>query len=77
MITADNYKDHVGEKVEVQITGYSAGFVYPEENTLINYVNGTWVLRSEDIDTEDHLWSFKSDGDFSIELEAIEKGGSK
>lgn len=48
----------IGKKVNVDIACYSYGFIYPDENILVDVTETEYVFKSDDIDSEDHLWRF-------------------
>lgn len=51
----------IGKKVNVDISCYSYGFIYPYENILIDVTEAEYVFKSDDIDSKDHLWRFPVD----------------
>ena len=48
----------IGKKVNVDIACYEYGFIYPNENILIDVTDTEYVFKSYEIDSEDHLWRF-------------------
>lgn len=65
----DNYRDFIGQKVNVEIACYSAGLMYPDENILVDITETHYVFKSDEIDTPDGLWKFNhTDKDCSCEL---------
>jgi len=48
----------IGKKVNVDISCRSYGFVYPDDNILVDVTEAEYVFKSSDIDTEDNLWRF-------------------
>ena len=80
IVTENNFKDFIGINVEVEICGYSGGFMTPEDNQLIGFFNGEWVFSSPDISNPalssviSNMWSFKESEGWSIEIES-KKGG--
>lgn len=68
-ITIENFQEHLGKKVEVEISCYSAGMCHPVENTLIGMNPGTYYFRSdEDDETIYWHWVFSEDKDCSISV---------
>jgi len=53
----------IGKKVNVDIACYSYGFCYPDENILVDVTDTEYVFKSDDIDSEDHLWRFPIEDD--------------
>ena len=65
-VTRDNHKDYIGKVVEVEICGYQAGMIYPEENTLIDVNGNMWTFKSDEVEG-DGIWTFEDDAeDFSL-----------
>lgn len=48
----------IGKKVNVEICCYAYGFIYPDENILVDVNETEYVFKSDEIDSEDHLWRF-------------------
>lgn len=48
----------IGKKVNVDIGCYSFGFIYPDENILVDVTETEYVFKSDEIDSEDQLWRF-------------------
>ena len=48
----------IGKKVNVDISCYSFGFCYPDENILVDVTETEYVFKSDEIDSEDQLWRF-------------------
>lgn len=48
----------IGKKVNVDIACYSYGFIYPDENILVDVTENEYVFKSDAIDSDDHLWRF-------------------
>lgn len=48
----------IGQKVNVEISCYAYGFMYPDENILVDVTETEYVFKSDEIDSEDHLWRF-------------------
>ena len=48
----------IGKKVNVDISCYSFGFCYPDENILVDVTDAEYIFKSDEIDSEDHLWRF-------------------
>jgi len=59
----------IGKKVNVGICCSAYGFIYPDENILVDVTETEYVFKSDEIDSEDHLWRFPiSDKDCSCEV---------
>lgn len=54
-ITYENFKSYTGKKVEVEITCYAGGIMYPDDNILIGMNEGNYYFVSEQ-GTEDELF---------------------
>jgi hypothetical protein len=48
----------IGNKVNVEICCYAFGFMYPDENFLVDVTETEYVFKSDEIDSEDQLWRF-------------------
>lgn len=55
LITFENFKSHIGKKVEVEICCYEGGMMYPDNNILLGMNEGNFYFLSEK-DTEDEQW---------------------
>lgn len=53
----------IGKKVTVDIACYSYGFCYPEENILVDVTDTEYVFKSDEIESDDHLWKFPINDD--------------
>ena len=53
----------IGKKVTVDIACYSYGFCYPEENILVDVTDTEYVFKSDEIESDDHLWRFPINDD--------------
>lgn len=54
-ITFENYKQFIGKRIEVEITCYAYGMVYPDNNVLIGMNDGNYYFVS-DKDTADECY---------------------
>lgn len=52
------YRTFIGKRVNVDIACYSFGFMYPEENILVDITETHYVFKSDEIESEDNLWRF-------------------
>lgn len=64
-IAFDNFKNYIGKKVEVEITCYAGGIMYPDDNTLVGMNEGTYYFVSEIGTDDEHFWhhTIEKDGD--------------
>lgn len=69
VINGSNFKDYIGEKVEVEITSKHGGFLTPNVNILLSFIDNTWYFKSPDeINTTEEVWMHKLEKDWSIEI---------
>ena len=64
-ITFENFLEHMGKDVEVEITGYQGGMSYPDNNILVGMNENTYYFVS-DIGTPDQVywhWTIEKDAD--------------
>lgn len=72
MIDFHNFKEFLNKPVEIEITCYEAGFIYPDNNILIGMNPDCYYFVSEK-DTEDELyWHIKKSKDLDITVYLIE-----
>lgn len=68
-INKNNFKDFIGKKVLVEISSKFAGFLTPETNILLSFVDEVWYFKSPDeINTTEEVWMHKLEKDWSIEI---------
>ena len=69
-ITFENYKSHIGKRVEVEICCYSGGMMYPDNNILLGMNEGNFYFKSEDEDGDNQYWHWTAidDKECSIQV---------
>lgn len=60
-ITFDNFKDFIGKKVEVIITSYWGGLMYPDNNVLIGMNSGNYYFVSDQGSPDEEWWHWTID----------------
>ena len=69
LLTKDNFKDFIGQKVEPECIGRFASFLTPDVNILLSYLDNCWYFKSPDeINTTEEVWTYKEDDDWSISV---------
>lgn len=76
-VTYDNYKSFIGKRVEVSITCYEVGMMYPDNNILIG-MNENYYYFVSDKDTDNECywhWEVESEkgfGKLTMSIEVFE-----
>lgn len=69
-ITFENFKGFLCKKVEVEISCYSGGMMYPENNILVGMNEDNFYFLSEQGTDDEQYWHWtaKDDKDCSIRV---------
>jgi hypothetical protein len=59
-VTYENYKQHIGKKIEVEICCYEGGMMYPDDNILVGMNPDNFYFYSNE---DDVYWHWKSTDD--------------
>lgn len=60
LITFENYKQFVGKKVEVEISCYEAGMIYPDNNILVGMNESYFYFLSDKGTENEQMWHWEA-----------------
>lgn len=59
-VTYENYKQHIGKKIEVEICCYESGMMYPNNNILVGMNERYFYFLSEQGTEEEQMWHWET-----------------
>lgn len=66
-----NFKEYVGKKIEVEISCYEGGMMYPENNTLVGMNPDNYYFISEQGTEDETYWHWPSKDDTGKKHEGL------